>query len=153
MGRLYDTAGDEVTATELTAMLTEVTQPSKWTIDQDVFEDKNLPGSAKHTRVLKFTEGSTITQAQVDNAFVEGTIDTIAPATGGTTGGTVITITGTGLSEATGVTVGGAAATAFSVLSDTQIRCTTPAGTAGAKNVVVLLDAGNVTETNGFTYA
>lgn len=154
MGRLFDAAGDELTQTEfLGAGTTEVTMPSTYTVEADVFEDRPIPGSDKHFRVLKFTEGSTITQAQVDAAYVEGTVDTVTPATGGTAGGTAIVIVGTGLSEAQGVTVGGTAATAFVVVSDTEIHCTTPAGTAGAKNVVVLLDAGNVTKTNGFTYA
>lgn len=153
MGRLFDAAGDELTQAEFTAQNTEVTMPSTYTVGADVFEDRPIPGSEKHFRVLKFTEGSTITQAQVDAAYVEGTITSTVPDTGGTAGGTNVTITGTGLLEAQGVTFGGTAATNVVVVSDTTITCTTPAHAGGAVNVVVLLDAGNATDTNGFTYA
>mgnify|MGYP001221570427 FL=1 len=81
------------------------------------------------------------------------TVGTITPATGATAGGTSVTIAGTGFTGATGVTVGGAAGTVFTVVSDTSITVTTPAGTAGAKDVVVLHPAGNATKVGGFTYA
>ena len=58
-------------------------------------------------------------------------------------GGTVVTLTGDNMGGSTGVTVGGAAGTSFSVLSETQCRFTTPARAAGAHNIVVLNPAGN----------
>lgn len=58
-------------------------------------------------------------------------------------GGTVVTLTGDNMGGSTGVTVGGAAGTAFSVLSETQCRFTTPARTAGSHNIVVTNPAGN----------
>jgi hypothetical protein len=79
-------------------------------------------------------------------------VTSIAPTGGTTAGGTQVTLTGTNLGGSTGVTVGGAAATGFSVESETEIRFTTPAGTAGAKAVVVTNPAGNGTGVN-FTYA
>ena len=48
-------------------------------------------------------------------------------------GGTAITITGTSLTGATSVTVGGVAATSVVVVSSISITAVTPAGTAGAK--------------------
>jgi len=80
------------------------------------------------------------------------TISTVTPSSGTTAGGTAITITGTFFVGTTGVTVGGAAATSFVVVNDTTITCVTPAGTAGAKNVVVLDPDGNITKAGGFTY-
>src|SRR5690606_31251770 len=56
---------------------------------------------------------------------------------------TVVTITGTGFTGATGVTFDGTAGTAFTVDSDTQITVTTPAGTAGPADVVVLSPNGD----------
>lgn len=54
---------------------------------------------------------------------------------GGTGGGTAVTITGTsfyGVVPASGVTFGGTAATSVVVVSDTSITCVTPAHTAGS---------------------
>jgi IPT/TIG domain len=62
----------------------------------------------------------------------------IAPATGPAAGGTVVTITGSGLAGLTGVTFGGTAATAFSATSDTQATATSPAGTSGATVDVIV---------------
>ena len=45
------------------------------------------------------------------------------------------------------------AATGFAVSGDHVLTCTTPAKAAGAVNVVVQNPRGNVTLTNGFTYA
>lgn len=78
------------------------------------------------------------------------TITGIAPNTGPAAGGTGVTITGTNLSGA-GVTFGGAAATGVSA-SATQITCTTPAGAAGAADVVVTTAGGSATLVGGFTY-
>ena len=64
-------------------------------------------------------------------------VSSISPTSGPTAGGTSVTLTGTNLTGSTGATVGGTAATAFSVTSSTQATFTTPAGTAGAKAVVV----------------
>lgn len=74
----------------------------------------------------------------------------ITPATGPTTGGTSHLITGTDLDTVTGVTIGGTAAPTFTALSPTLMRVTTPAGSAGAVNVV--LNPGSVTGTGIFTY-
>lgn len=64
-------------------------------------------------------------------------ITSLTPTSGPTTGGTVVTITGTGFTGATGVTFGGTAGTAFSVVSATEIIVTTPAHAAGPFDVVV----------------
>lgn len=77
----------------------------------------------------------------------------IDPDAGPLAGGTVVTITGENLTGATGVNFGGTPGTAFTVVSDTEITVTTPAGTAGAVDVVLLSPNGNVTEADAFTYA
>ena len=60
---------------------------------------------------------------------------------------------GTGFASDATVTVGGVAATSIVVASSTSITATTPAGTAGAQDVVVTNpDTGTVTSTGGFTY-
>lgn len=56
-------------------------------------------------------------------------VSAIAPSSGPSTGGTTVTITGTGFGGATAVTFGASPATGFTVNSATQITATAPAGT------------------------
>lgn len=79
-------------------------------------------------------------------------ITDVSPSGGPTAGGTNITITGSNLTGATGVTIGGTAATNVTVVDDTTITATTPAGTAGAKDVAVTTSGGSGTGTGLFTY-
>jgi hypothetical protein len=76
------------------------------------------------------------------------TVTGISPATGPTLGGTSVTITGTNLTGATAVTIGGAAATNVIVVNSTTITATTPPGSAGTASVLVTTAGGtNVTNT------
>lgn len=79
------------------------------------------------------------------------TIGTIDPSSGPTTGGTAVSITGTGFGTTESVTFGGSAA-AFSVISDTELSVVTPTGAAGAVDVVVTNCAASATAVGGFTY-
>ncbi len=65
------------------------------------------------------------------------TVTSVAPSSGPTAGGTVVTLTGTNLIDGATVTFGGTAATGVTVNSSTSITATTPAHTAGAADVVV----------------
>ncbi len=58
------------------------------------------------------------------------TVTGVSPLTGPSSGGTVVTITGTNLNGASAVSFGGTAAASFQVLSSTTIRATSPALTA-----------------------
>lgn len=80
------------------------------------------------------------------------TVSGISPTSGPAAGGTSVTITGTGFVSGATVTIGGAAATGVVVNSATSITATTPAGTAGAKNVAVTTVGGTGTGTGLFTY-
>ncbi|MRH89328.1 cell surface protein [Nocardia sp. SYP-A9097] len=79
------------------------------------------------------------------------TVTAVSPASGPTSGGTAVTITGTNLTTTQSVTVDGGTAP-FSVISNTEISAVTPAGTAGAVDVVVATSGGSVTDTGAFTY-
>jgi hypothetical protein len=84
------------------------------------------------------------------------TVTGVAPSVGSTAGGTSITITGTGFVSGATVTVGGAPCTSVVVGSATSVSCTTPAGSAGAQNLVVTNPAPSLlsgTGTGAFTYA
>ncbi len=80
------------------------------------------------------------------------TATSLSVTTGSVAGGTSSTLTGTGLSQVSGITIDGNAATGINVLSDTSVSFRTPAGTNGAKNVTVTTPGGSATLTNGFTY-
>jgi PKD repeat protein len=84
------------------------------------------------------------------------TFGSIAPTSGPTTGGTPVTITGTNFVSggSFGVTIGGAAAASVVRVDATHITAVTPAGTAGARNVVITNNDGQTdTGIGAFTYA
>jgi hypothetical protein len=82
------------------------------------------------------------------------TIATVSPSSGPVAGGTAITITGTNFVEnQTEVSIGGVpAAGSVTWNSTTIIKAVTPAGIAGARNVVVTTPGGSATKTAGFSY-
>jgi IPT/TIG domain len=66
------------------------------------------------------------------------TVSNVSPNTGTTGGGTVVFITGSGYcNTVSAVSFGATAATSFSVLTDTEIKATSPAHAAGLVNVTV----------------
>lgn len=78
------------------------------------------------------------------------TISTINPAQGPTTGGTAVTLTGSGLTGATAVRFGSTPAS-YTVNSATQITAVSPAGSAGAVAVIVVSPTGTSNAVT-FTY-
>ncbi len=79
------------------------------------------------------------------------TVTTVVPAEGPTSGGTAVTVSGTGLTSTNQVTFDGIPAP-FTVISDTAVSAVTPPGAAGPVDVVVSNDAGSATATDAFTY-
>ncbi|HAN70786.1 MAG TPA: hypothetical protein DCQ36_04235, partial [Actinobacteria bacterium] len=79
------------------------------------------------------------------------TLTSVTPSSGAASGGTSLTLTGTNLSGATAVTVGGAAATITSA-GATSVVATTPAGTAGSTTVTVTTPGGSASLAGAFTY-
>ena len=74
-------------------------------------------------------------------------------ASGPATGGTQITINGTNFATSGTIRVGGTQATGITRVSSTQLRATTPAGTAGARDVQVINGNGSsATLAGAFTY-
>ena len=71
--------------------------------------------------------GTSATSAADQFTYVAApTVTSLSPTSGPATGGTAVTITGTGFTGATAVTFGGTAATAFTVNSATSITATSP---------------------------
>ena len=82
------------------------------------------------------------------------TVTAISPGSGPSSGGTPVTITGTGFLTGSMVKLGGTAATGVTVVSSTSITATTPAHAAGVVNVVVTnAEEQSGTLTNGYTYS
>jgi hypothetical protein len=126
-----------------------------YTLDQDVYWVRryvNAQGSTADEKTLKWAAGTRVPSADLDVAYPAATFTSITPATGPAAGGTATVIRGTNLRGVSGVTIGGVAGTAFSVISDTEIHVTTGAHAAGVVNVVLADDAGPVTATGAYTY-
>ncbi len=84
-------------------------------------------------------------------ALAAGTVTSFAPTSGPAAGGTNVVITGTGLTDATGVSFGTAPAAAFTITDDTQITATAPPGAAGSVDLTVAFSDGPLT-VGSFTY-
>lgn len=82
------------------------------------------------------------------------TVSSVSPSNGLTSGGTAITITGSGFSSAAApsVLIGGACALGVTVVNATTITATTPTGVAGARDVVITTATGTVTAAGAFTF-
>jgi IPT/TIG domain-containing protein len=81
------------------------------------------------------------------------TVSSITPSSGPASGGTAVTITGTGFLSGATVTLGGTAATGVNVVNSTSITSTTPAHAAGTVGVVVKnTDNQAGTLSGGYTY-
>ena len=79
------------------------------------------------------------------------TVATIAPNSGTFAGGTSVTITGTGFTDATAVIIGGASSS-FAVVNDSTINAVTAAGSAGPAIVQVIIPTGSSATNTLFTY-
>ena len=82
-------------------------------------------------------------------------VTALAPSNGPTSGGTTVTVTGTGLTGATSVKFGATPAVSFTVSSPTQITAVSPAGIPGGVPVTVTTAAGTSSSSPGthFFYA
>jgi uncharacterized delta-60 repeat protein len=99
-----------------------------------------------------YRNGSSNMIEQVTSYAPPLTVASVTPSVGSITGGTSVTITGTGFTGASAVTFGGTPAASFTVNSDTSITATTPARAAGTVDVSVTATAGSGTGTGLFTY-
>jgi choice-of-anchor C domain-containing protein len=102
------------------------------------------------------TAGGTSAKSAADQFFYGAApaVTKVSPSGGLYTGGTVVTITGTGFSGATGVFFGGMPATSYTVVSGTEIQATAPAEPAGTVDVTVVNPAGAsaLSSADQFTY-
>ena len=110
----------------------------------------HLPGSASVTVTTPWgTNSSSPPFAWVAPVPV---VTSISPAGGPVTGGTTVTVTGTGFTFASAVTVGGTPAANVNVISDTKITLRTPAHASGEATVSVTTPGGTSLANPGATF-
>jgi len=156
--------------TSLIVAATNITSDFTGTaLDGNVTETGNTCASVapQTSCTLTYTPGSTVVsqtsfpiQGSNTNAVTAAiqidagiTIDTVSPSSGPASGGTGVTLTGSGFTGATSLTFGGTAATSLNVVSSTSVTAVTPAHATGAVNVVITTPSGSGTKNNGYTYA
>ena len=84
--------------------------------------------------------------------YLPSEISNVTPNTGPLEGGTTVLIEGVGFDADSTVTFGGTPAQSVVVQNSSLIEAVTPAGNAGAADVVVTTAGGNLTLADGFTY-
>lgn len=127
---------------------TNVAVADQWTITCDA--PPHAPGTGAVT-VTNPGVAAGIWSGQF--SWLAPTITAVAPATGGTQGGTSVGITGTVFHPSSSVTIGGVAATGVTFVSETSLVCTTPTHAPGPVSVVVSNPNGvSVTASGAFTY-
>ena len=110
------------------------------------------PAYAAGSVSITITTPSRATTLKNAFSYASSSILSIVPNSGVVGGGALITISGSYLSGATSVTIGGAPATNLVVVSPTTITAVTPTGTLGLADVVVTTPAETLTSLNGFSY-
>ncbi len=116
-------------------------------------------GSTYYFRVVAYNSSGQLSAPSsqvsytVPSVPVTPTITSVTPTSGPASGGTLITINGTNFAAGATVRVGGNLASGVTLVSATQLRATTPAGTVGAQAVQVTNTTGaSATLAGAFTY-
>jgi hypothetical protein len=152
-------AGTTQTKTSVMASMTDVTPDANkvYRFDgnaqlQDAFTPEGAT-AVEGGRKIAFVPGRMYTKSQIDAHFPVATITSITPATAAAAGGTSITFKGSNLTGTSGITLGGTAFTAVTVVDENTVTATSPAKTAGTYDVVLTDDSGTVTKTAAITTA
>jgi hypothetical protein len=129
------------------------------TQDGDIAEDETVSTIGSYSVTAPNTSGSWAMQLVAFRASGQGStspalkVSAISPNTGTASGGTAVTVTGTGFLSGATVTIGGVAATGVTVVSSTSITAKTAAHAAGAADVVVKNTNSQVsTLSGGYTF-
>lgn len=104
--------------------------------------------------VVVYNKNGVNTQRRSYRYVSEPVLTSLSPMTGPVAGGTVVTVTGAGLSGVTAVRFGALDGTALSVASDASLTVTTPAAAStGAVDVTLVTPLESRTYRNAFAYA
>ena len=94
----------------------------------------------------------TTVEVKVLGESIPPNITGYSPKSGPTTGGTLITFTGTNLENITEITVGGAECKPINIITPEEITCTTTAHVEGEVNIVLTSGPDTVTLPDAFEY-
>jgi RHS repeat-associated protein len=144
----YDPGGDLITkgsttqafnsADQLTSSITgAVTIAYDYDPIGDLTSVTDLSGTATDYSYDQIGQLLSVTQLAPQPGVSE-----ITPAAGPISGGTAVTITGSGFTDATAVAFGTVAATSFNVVSNDEIKAVAPAQTAGPVDITVTTSGG-----------
>ncbi len=132
---------------------------TNWNVGGE-WDDSNVDGAQRY--LIEFTGGDTTGDSASASATISvasiPTVTSLSPEAGAESGGTFVTVTGSGFQDdsgnslVTGVTIGGAAATEIDVISATSLSLKTPAGTGSSNQVIVTTSIGSSTDLVNFTY-
>jgi hypothetical protein len=123
--------------------------------DADIAEDQTVSATGSYSATAPNSASNWVMQMAtfVLASAPTPTVTGIGPATGPTSGGTAVTITGTSFAAGATVTFGSNAATNVTVLNSTTISATSPAGAVGTVTVTVTNSTGRSGSlSNAFTY-
>jgi hypothetical protein len=118
---------------------------TSFTVNSDTSITATVPaGTVGIVDVTATTPGGTTATSAADQyAYLPvPAVTGVSPGSGPSVGGNTVTVTGTGFTDASAVTFGAAAATSFTVNSDTSITATVPAGAVGIVDVTVATPGG-----------
>jgi IPT/TIG domain len=129
---------------------------SSMTVVSDTKVTAKSPSGAGTVNVTVVTTSGASSTNQADKFTYIGappTVTSVSPASGPQSGGTFVTIIGTGFADTEGVNFGGVAASAVTIVSNNKITAFSPAG-SGTVNVRVVTTNGTsrVTSADQFTY-
>ena len=127
--------------------------------DADIAEDRTVSATGSYNATATTSSSTAWVMQMATFRAAQGTVNpaptitSITPNSGGSSGGTSVTIMGTGFQAGAAVTLGGTVATNVIIVGSTSITATTPAHAAGAVSVVVTnADTQTGTLNNGYTY-
>lgn len=113
------------------------------------------PAHAPGVVDVSVTTGAGTSLNTVDDNFTYtggASISSISPTFGPTAGATLVTVSGTNLSGATAVTIGGAPCTPIVNNLGSSLQCSTTANVAGTYTVTVVTPQGTPSLTSSYTY-
>jgi len=128
---------------------------ASFTVDSDSSISATVPAGVGAVDVTVTTPGGQSPTSAADKFtyIPRPVVSSVSPASGPRTGGTTVTISGTGMTDASAVSFGGVPARHFTVNSDTTITAVAPAASVGSVDVTVTTAGGQSAASTGDRFA
>ena len=140
--------------TSATGVTFGTTAATSFTVNTDTQITAISPAGGGVIDITVTTPGGTSATASSDLFTYGPVVSMVAPNIGGTAGGDLVTITGSGFTGATAVNFGTNSASSFTLVSDTEITVDSPQAIAGSVDVIVTTPAGTspINPADEYTY-